>query len=110
MNGRYATKTFFHTYRWLKPTANISCRYATNAPESESSELQLTTSNLNPHHPPADDRLKRILWNLHPLTILERGLVSDHSGERHIECVTHINNRFFIEQDRLDEVVGQLPV
>ena len=74
--------------------------------------LNLNTSsfNLNSHHPPADDRLHRILWNFHPLTILERGLVRDHAGESDIERVTHVDDGLLVQQDRLDEVVGELTV
>ena len=94
--------------RGLKPTAMMISRYATHAtmPPNFNLNFQLKL----PSSAAADDRLKRILWNLHPLTILERGLVSNDAGERDVECVAYVDNRFFIQQDRLNKIVGQLTV
>ncbi len=54
--------------------------------------------------------LQGILRDLHPLATLHCRLVRDDSGEGHVQCFSHIDDGFFIQQDGFDEMIGQLPM
>ena len=50
------------------------------------------------------------LWNLHEFAVFENGLMRDHAAHRRVERRRDVDERVFVLEDGLDEVVHEMTV